>query len=141
LENNQAGDENRRGMIWFVFNRRLLADEGGMNRFFRYWGGESLYRRHSLDAATAACLERVGVPCIVEAAIPVRAIASSFTQIPARMLSVYLKHRQVQASLRDDAEGYVREAVTSERVRRVIQLPDADFTSLTACERWDVMPS
>jgi hypothetical protein len=43
---NQAGDLNRAGKIWFCFFPPHHAGQRGIERFFRYWGGEALYNSH-----------------------------------------------------------------------------------------------
>jgi hypothetical protein len=141
MAKHQADDENRRGKIFFAFNRNMLMDEGGFSRLFRYWGGESLYRLHSIDTITAPWLEKTGIPCIIEAAIPLASIASSYTDIPKRILCAYLLRRQVITASKDDPEGYVVEDIPSERVLRVIRFSDPEFASFTQCDRWDRTPN
>lgn len=64
LSQHQAADENRQGMIWFVFSKSVLADESGVWRLFRFWGGEALYGGHQEDPVSGPVLRRIGSPSI-----------------------------------------------------------------------------
>src|ERR1700676_2031123 len=50
-----------------------LADgnNGGVGRFFRYWGGEALYNSHQDHAVRGPLLESIGTPCVIQADIPI----------------------------------------------------------------------
>lgn len=139
LERNDGRHDNRAGMIWFVFRSRELADESGVGRFFTYWGGEALYGRHKDDPETGPALRSVGVPCIVEAAVPAREI-ETFAMVGERVMRVFLTARGVRTGSGDDMEGYVREPVPGTSVLRVIPLSHPDFRRLTRITSWRSPP-
>ncbi|WP_050735451.1 hypothetical protein [Methylobacterium sp. ARG-1] len=135
LERNDCRQENRAGMVWFAFRSRELADESGVGRFFRYWGGEALYGRHEADPATAPALRSLGVPCIVEAAVPASGI-ETFAMVGERVMRIFLKARGVGTGSGDDMEGYVREPVPGAFVLRVVPRGHPDFARLTRIASW-----
>ncbi|MDJ0276011.1 hypothetical protein QLH51_04225 [Sphingomonas sp. 2R-10] len=65
---HQADSLTRAGRIWFLFTRPRNDD--GVQDFFRFWGGESLYAAIDRDPILGPVLRSVGTPSIVEAAIP-----------------------------------------------------------------------
>jgi hypothetical protein len=129
---NATADSNRTGMLWFVFTERPLLDEWGVGPLLRSWGGEALYRFHEADADTGPVLRSVGVPCIVEAAVPEGEI-QTFMSVGERLIAAYLGRRDISTRTGPDMEGYIRIKVP---VRRVVQLNDPDFYRLTACDQW-----
>ena len=62
IAENQAGDNNRKGMIWFCFFEPRIAGQSGIERFFRCWGGEALYNSHERDPSTGQALRMIGRP-------------------------------------------------------------------------------
>ncbi len=124
----------RLGMTWFVFSVDLEEGQHGVEEFFRLWGGESLYRAHHEDEEVQALLRSVGTPCIVEATLP----SEPFTEWPSfgeRLYEAYLGRRDATAD--GGWEGAAKEPVRAEQIRRVIQLGDPLFESLTGCSRWE----
>jgi hypothetical protein len=72
---NQAGEEYRAGRIYFCFFPPR-ADGDGVADFFRYWGGEALYNSHENNPLTGMAIASIGVPCIVEAEVPIAFLRS-----------------------------------------------------------------
>jgi hypothetical protein len=133
---HEAPDSGRAGMVWFVFSRSLLRDETSMSRFFRSWGGEALYWRHEEDPETGPVLRRVGVPCIVEAALAAHTLGT-IMPVAERVVTVYLRRRRVRTAERSEMEGWSPVAVGPERIRRIVRLGERDFARLTRCHRWE----
>ncbi len=71
---NYADDRNRQGMIWFIFFPPHRVHECGVDHFFRYWGGESLYMPHQRDGVFDPKLGQIGTPCLVEADVPIASL-------------------------------------------------------------------
>ncbi len=137
LSKHLAHDDNRRGMSWFVFSRRLLEGESGVWRLFFHWGGEALYAAHERDAEVTAALQGIGTACIVEAAVPVEQIRSG-DSIGARLLRAYLARRRISDGHDPLFEGHTTQRVP---VLRVIQRADPQFKKLTRCHRWIEAPT
>lgn len=91
-----------------------------------------------MDAGPA--LRRIGVPCIVEAAVPVPGI-ETFCTVGERVMLCFLHHRGIGTDHDSEMEGYVQEPVGGERIRRIIRRDDPDFERLTACSEWLEPPS
>jgi|GEM_PF-2439413 len=136
---NQVRDDNRHGLLWFIFTQPLLEVEGGVGRFFRYWGGESLFLSHAENAETSHFLRRIGEPCIVEAAVPTQRVANFFG-IGERLLRCYLDRREIDTSHSADVEGCVQETIGLELIRRIVKGIDPDFEKLTSCINWQEPP-
>lgn len=47
--NNASTEPSRANMIWFCCFPPHRAGRGGIESFFRFWGGEALYRYHDRD--------------------------------------------------------------------------------------------
>ncbi len=132
---HQADDDNRKGLLWFIFTRDTLRDEHGVYRLFRSWGGEALYNSHEDDPATSAALRGIGIPCLVEAFVPVAEI-KTFGAIGQRFLNIYLDRRGISTGNCSQMEGHVRVMIPGSAVRRVIRRADVDFEQLTGCATW-----
>ncbi len=132
---NQADDEHRAGMIWFCLYPPRLAGEGGIERFFRNWGGEALYNSHEDDPETGEAINNIGRPCLVEALIPIASMGSSigFTFKIARR---YLISRGFQTRESLDHDAWSKLALPAANIRRIIRYPEPAFMSLTGCAAW-----
>jgi hypothetical protein len=71
---NSADDENRAGKLWFCFFPPYLGGENGIESLLRYWGGEALYRWHDRHPERGPILASIGIPCLVEADIPIASL-------------------------------------------------------------------
>lgn len=71
LRENRVYERFRQNMIWFC----LFPPEQqsyGVQRFFRSWGGESLYADHERHPISGPILRNIGIPCIIELIIPIK---------------------------------------------------------------------
>jgi hypothetical protein len=132
---NLAGDTNRAGKIWFCFFAPRLAGRSGIERFFRYWGGEALYACHECDDETGAALRGIGTPCIIEANVSITALeVHSFLDIKvARRFLVDRGHETVEPL---DHEDRAKQPISASNIRRILQHPEPKFLNLTACASW-----
>lgn len=135
LSNHLADQRGRTGMTWFIFTTASLRWEMGVWRLFTHWGGEALYVCYERDPEMGELLRSLGVPCIVEAAVPVADI-ETFCSVGERLVRCYLHHRRVSTDHSPNMEGFVREALPGFRIRRVIRFGDRDFRRLTRYPRW-----
>jgi hypothetical protein len=122
-------------MIWFVNSRLLLSDYLGVFRLFRSWGGESLYRSHERHPKTGPLLRRIGVPCIVVAALPIQKF-QCYGKISYRILWSFLKKNGVDTDQSGDLEGHMKEPVSPTRIKEIIAYGDRRFEALTRCNSW-----
>ena len=132
---NQADKSYRAGRIWFCFFPPRNADEDGINRFFRHWGGEALYVCHESDPLTSPAIHGIGTPCIVEADVPI-SLFQEHGYLEKSIYCRYLLARGYQTTKPTDYEDYIVHPIPAENVRRVISFPDPDFYSLTGCSKW-----
>jgi hypothetical protein len=133
---HQSNESNRTGMIWFCFYPLYNAGQRGIERFFRSWGGESLYNSHERDPLSGPILGRIGTPCIIEAYISISSIAKH-GGLDFKIISRYLVSRGLQKTERLDHEGITTLPVPPQNISRIIRFPDNDFISLTKCDTWD----
>lgn len=136
---NQGDEPNRAGMVWFCFYPPARAGESGIGRFFRHWGGEALYNSHEDDPALSAVLARVGVPCLVEAEVPIASLEpyGGLTSKVARRFLVSRGHRTVEPL---DHEDRIKRPLPVGHIQRVLRFPEAEFLTLTGCASWRCPP-
>ena len=128
-----AAEENRVGKVWFCFFPPGKADEYGIGPFFRYWGGEALYRCHEGDPVTSSILRHIGTPRLIEADVPIGSLGKYPDCAIYRRYLVSCGHRSGEPT---DFQGYSELPLPAENVRRVISYPERDFYSLTSCAGW-----
>lgn len=136
---NQAHEEYRAGMVWFCFFPPRLAGESGIGRFFRFWGGEALYNSHERDTETAVAISSVGVPCLVEADVPI-ATLEPHGGLCFKIVRRFLISRGYQTNELVDHEDRIKHALPAENIRRIISFPEPEFVKLTGCDCWDDPP-
>jgi hypothetical protein len=132
---NQAHESNRAGMIWFCFFPPRLAGEQGVARFFRHWGGEALYNSHENDPETGVAIKSIGVPCLVEADVPI-AHLEPHGGLDFKVVQRFLIHRGYQTRESVEHEDRTKRPLPAENVRRVISFPEPEFIRLTGCDSW-----
>ncbi len=126
---HQAGSATRAGRIWFLFTRPCNDD--GIEDFLRFWGGESLYAAIDRDPELGPVLRSVGVPSVVEAAIPFVHFQDSLgyeTHI-ARQFCAWREGQSYDGVPHDRALA----AIPPDYIRRVVTFHDPDFEGLTGC--------
>lgn len=102
--------------------------------FSGFGGGESLYLQHMSDEAIGGVLRSVGEPCIVEAALGTEHL-SDYRPVGYRLLRSFLAHR-----CGDEHEGWeehVKQPVSANQIRRIVERSDPLFETLTACSTWE----
>lgn len=135
LAKNQSDEKNRANMIWFCFFSPHIAGEGGIKRFFRHWGGEALYNSHEDHPVSGYAIAKIGIPCIVEANVPLSSLAKYRTPV-TKIIRRFLIANGWQTMECMDHEGYSVRAIPAQNIMRVIQYPESDFISLTGCDEW-----
>ena len=132
---NQAHEANRAGMIWFCFYPPHIAGQHGIERLLRSWGGEALYNSHERDAVTGRVLGNIGVPCLVEADVPIASFPPhTFPEV--HLCRQFLVNRGLRTgeSLHHDDRATL--PVSAASIRRIIRFPEPDFIALTGCGGW-----
>lgn len=135
LEENQANDANRAGMIWFCFFPPALAGESGIGRFFRCWGGEAVYKSHENDPETGGALRTIGTPCLIEADIPISFLEPS-GGLDSKIVRRFMIHRGFKTSEPVDHEDRAKQPIPTACIRRIICHPDPPFLELTRSHEW-----
>jgi hypothetical protein len=133
---HQADDPWRAGRVWFCFFPPRLAGESGIGRFFRCWGGEALYNSHEDDPRSGAAISTIGVPCIVEAVVPITSLGPH-GGLYAKVVRRYLLshgHRIVEPI---DHEDRIIHPLAPTNIRKVICFPSPQFIALTGCAGWE----
>lgn len=133
---NQADDTNRARMLWFCFFDPFIAGEGGIERFFRSWGGEALYNSHENDPETGAALLGIGLPCIIEAIVPMVNLHECYLP-ETQIYRVYLQSKSHHITEPTEHEGYSRFNISAHNIQYIIKYPEPRFIELTKCNEWD----
>lgn len=136
MKKNQANDPNRAGMIWFCFFPPHIAGQWGIERFFRSWGGEALYNSHEDDPITGPALAKIGVPCIIEALVPIESL-SHHSWLESKLIGRFLVSRGFKTVEGFDHEDRAINPIPARNISRIIRFPEADFISLTRCNEWE----
>ena len=126
-----ADDDNRKDRIWFCFFHPCRESQGGIERFFRYWGGESLYRCHERDDEARAHLMKTGTPVVVEAAVPVSSFGTSF--LGQHVLRRFLRP---EGDHGEEFEACAKSPIAREQISRIILFGTKEFDELTGCQGW-----
>lgn len=134
-EKNQSADTNRANMVWFCFFHPRLAGESGIERFFRHWGGEALYNSHERDPITSLAIRDIGMPCVVEADIPIASLGKH-GGLSFKIVRRFLKSRGFRTREPVDHEDRIRQPLPAGNIRRIVCFPAPDFCSLTGCAEW-----
>lgn len=117
----------RQGYSCFFFTKKVGA---WCWKFFRYWGGESIYVPHmNCDSDEKNKLISIGTPCIIEIAVPVSAIPDH--SLASGLLYEYCRCRKIPYP--EASNGIARETM---RVLRVIQYGSPEFTTRTHDISW-----
>ena len=132
--NNWANDANRKEMIWFCFFPPRMAGQSGIENFFRYWGGEALYRLHQDNSETGPVLMNIGIPCLIEAQVPISSLALNF--FAEKIARHYLVRRGLKPSEGTKHEDRSLLPIAAENILRIIEFGHEDFVSLTGCNKW-----
>jgi hypothetical protein len=132
---NQAQESNRAKMIWFCFFPPYVAGQGGIERFFRSWGGEALYNHHEDDEVTGPALWTIGTPCLIEADVPI-SILPPYTYLEVHLYRQFLVNRGFKTGEPVEHEDRAIEPIPAQNIRRIIRFPEADFLALTRCTEW-----
>lgn len=132
---NLGTEQFRVGRIWFCFFPPLRGGQSGIERFFRFWGGEALYGLHEIDPETGPILRRVGVPCVIEADVPVVALRKhSF--LPMKIARKFPIERGFETGEPTEHEDPALAPIPAANIRRIIRYPDQEFCALTGCLTW-----
>ncbi len=132
---HQASEDNRAGRIWFCFFEPHIADEGGIERFFRSWSGEALYNSHEDDPQTGPVLTRIGTPCLIEAEVPIASLPTP-DGLALKLYRLFLRGRGHPIRDRLEHEDRAVQALPAAAIRRVMRHPNPDFIRLTKCDKW-----
>ena len=132
---NQADDSNRAGLIWFCFFPPRVGGQLGIERFFRHWGGEALYNSHERDPETSVPISSVGVPCLIEADVPIASLEPN-GGLDFKVVRRFLIHHGFQTVEPVDHEDRMVSPLPAENIRRIIVFPEPEFVELTGCETW-----
>lgn len=133
---NQADEEYRAKMLWFCFFEPHLAGEDGIERFFRSWGGEALYNSHEDDPETGAILKTIGIPCVIEASVPISA-EGEHSYLATKIYRNFLKTKGFDIRECCDHEGYATSNIPKENILNIIEFPSTKFKEITKCDEWE----
>ena len=132
-------EQNRSEKIWFCFFKPYLVPERGISHFFKYWGGEALYKPYMYNQNNQIILDklkRIGTPCIIKAKVPMNKLDDR--SLPdEKMFMSFLKYKGHKISNSIDHEAYCTEIIPSDNILDIFQYPSKKFIELSKCNKWD----
>lgn len=137
MNRNQADDSNRANMLWFCFFEPFLAGRSGIERFFRYWGGEALYKSHEGHPVTRNALLNIGIPCVIKAKVSIASLTNSYYPDSA-MIRAFLSKRGHQLENEIEHEGFSTSGIGPQDIIEILKQPSDKFNALTKYDKWDV---
>jgi len=134
INNNQSNETNRSGLIWYTLCSTVFKkNEGGLFRFFKLWGGESIYKHNEHNPKIKKVLSSVGKPCIVLLDLCYDGIHwFSPDSLAYRMIKIYAG-RNASDFTSFDSDCYIKEKA---KVISVISSDDDLFEKLTGFSTW-----
>ena len=111
-----------------------IAGQSGIERFFRSWGGEALYNSHEENEVTGPILNKIGLPCIIEAKLPIRGIVTPW--ITSAFIGLYSISTQQNDEEPKDYEGALGVNLVPGNAINVIEFSDSRFLELTKHDNW-----
>lgn len=135
---NEASHENRSNMLYFIFFQHPKeAGESQIVRFFSCWGGEALYVKHEHDPITGIILKKLGVPCIIEADIPISSLsASCLTNVVS---NIFLRNLgfDIGSSYYHRFSTYSKKDIPPDNIKKIHKFPEFEFIKLSGCDSWN----
>lgn len=132
---NYADETSRKDKIWFCFFSPRLAHQSGLEKFFRYWGGEALYRAHQEDLETKNILMNIGQPCLIEVDVPISALGQR-TCLAEKIIRRYLVNHGLKTGECIDHEDWSKKPISAHNISRFIFYNDPEFIKLVGCDQW-----
>ena len=129
---------HRTGMVALCGHPAMLKDGNAVSRFFRFWGGEAVYRGNE-DKKIGCVLRRIGTPCIVVCAVPFT-LAKTYYKLSQFLLADF-----VSDFVSDEEQIYNPEAkfdlrienhLSASEILDVIDYSDSRFENLTVQSGW-----
>jgi len=136
ISRNQADDHNRANMLWFCFFEPFLAGRYGIERFFRFWGGEGLYNSHEGHPKTGSTLLNIGIPCVIKAMVPIASLKGSYYPDSA-MIRAFLSKCGHRLENEIEHEGFSAKIIEAQNIIEIIDYPSDRFNALTQFNSWD----
>ena len=134
LMKNESDHQFRKDRIWFIFFPPYIAGESGIERFFRSWGGEALYNDHEEDPVTGPWLTKIGIPCVIEAKVPLNGFYGHSLEI--NFTKEYVSFRGWSHETRFNYEADLRINLPACNILNIIKFPEPKFIELTHSNLW-----
>ncbi len=135
MDENNADDSSRKGVIWFCFYEPRFDDQSGTERLFQHWGGEALYRLHRCDARTGKALRSIGRPCLIEADVPVSSFGR-YTYLGKQVVCRYLLDHGCDTGEDWKHDDRTHEPLPASNIVRLVFHGEREFAALTGCDLW-----
>lgn len=132
---NEASDTFRKNMLWFCFHEPLHASQGGIERFFRSWGGEALYNAHERDEITGTILLGIGTPCIVEAWVPLSSLRN-LSGLADKVGRRFCVEEGQPFKEPTSHQGPISSPLPADCIISMELFPSERFRLLTGCDEW-----
>lgn len=133
---NQADDNNRANKLWFCFFEPKKQPKACIERFFKSWGGEALYNSHEDNKETGHVLRKIGVPCIIEADVPILNLCKhSF--LTDKLIINFLKNQKYKIKGCPLFESYSEKDILSSNIKNIFLFPSPKFIELSGYNNWN----
>jgi hypothetical protein len=134
IANNQADERYRKNMLHFVFQSPHFEGHGGIGRFFASWGGEALYNSHEGNPETGPILRQIGIPCIIEAKIPIANLSRNY--LVDKFVRIYHINRGLKTEEPNHHEDHTKEPIPASDIVAIHRFPEPTFIELSGCKNW-----
>jgi hypothetical protein len=130
---NYADQPDRADRTCLCFFDLGLDDQGGIERFFRFWGGEALYGPHEDHPTIGPILRGIGQPCVIEVQVP---ITNLILGCEFHLVDQFLINRNLRAGSADH-EDQAGRPIPRGDIIRIVRFSDSEFSALTGCDCWN----
>ena len=132
LANSRVGEFGREELLFFIMSRHILTDEHAVHSLLGRWGGEAIYANvESCDPILS-----IGEAAIIEVALPIEWINSSYPSFGELMMNHFLNERNIATENDANVDIILRQDFPPNKLLRVIGPNDVDFEILTKKSKW-----
>jgi hypothetical protein len=125
IDKKELNANNRKGYIFVFHCLETLKFEGGLNRLFGLWGGESLYAYVKDNQE----LKNIGTPCIIFTSIKINEL-DIYPELSKRMTAFYFNDNYFP----HDTDSIIKKDLN---VLRIVRRNEGLFEDLTGIGSWD----
>ncbi len=86
----------------------MLQDQSGVYKFFRGWGGESIYNCHEIDEISRPIVMSASKPCIIRPALIPNKINFYIPNISTKLVEGFLQKRGIRTPNKPQFDTHIK---------------------------------